>query len=225
MSKIYVTGDTHRDFSRFDVSAFPEQLEMTKDDYVIICGDFGGVWYGKKRDRYTLDQLEAKPFTTLFVDGNHCNFPELYRYPVGEFGQSNVHFIRPTVIHLMRGMVYNIGKHKCFTMGGAESHDKEWRTPGKSWWPQEMPSRTEYDTALNNLDAHNWSVDFVFSHCAPDSVQGLINLSYGHDMLTNFLETVKSDLDYKSWFFGHYHVNKKVDDKHFCLYEQIVRIA
>lgn len=41
---IYITGDTHSDFSRFKENKFPIQTEMTKDDYVIICGDFGGVW-------------------------------------------------------------------------------------------------------------------------------------------------------------------------------------
>lgn len=39
---IYITGDTHAEFSRFSTKRFPEQKEMTKDDYVIICGDFGG---------------------------------------------------------------------------------------------------------------------------------------------------------------------------------------
>ena len=42
---IYITGDTHGEFKyRFNTENFPEQREMTKDDYVIICGDFGGVW-------------------------------------------------------------------------------------------------------------------------------------------------------------------------------------
>ena len=43
---IYVTGDTHGDFERFREDIFPEQKTKTKDDYVIICGDFGGVWDG-----------------------------------------------------------------------------------------------------------------------------------------------------------------------------------
>ena len=38
---IYVTGDTHADFRRFSTREFPEQKELTKDDFVIICGDFG----------------------------------------------------------------------------------------------------------------------------------------------------------------------------------------
>ena len=41
---IYITGDTHADFSRFEEDKFPIKTEMTKNDYVIICGDFGGVW-------------------------------------------------------------------------------------------------------------------------------------------------------------------------------------
>ena len=39
---IYITGDTHADFSRFEENKFSIQSEMTKNDYIIICGDFGG---------------------------------------------------------------------------------------------------------------------------------------------------------------------------------------
>ena len=42
---IWITGDCHSDFHRFSIDVFPEQKEMTKEDVVIICGDFGGVWY------------------------------------------------------------------------------------------------------------------------------------------------------------------------------------
>ena len=76
---IYITGDCHSDFRRFNMDIFPEQKEMTKEDYVIICGDFGGIWYqenseGINKENYWLDWMENKSFTTLFVDGNHENF-------------------------------------------------------------------------------------------------------------------------------------------------------
>ena len=70
---IYITGDTHSDFRRFGKSIFPEQKEMTKKDYCIIAGDFGGVWYGvndkthRKAEDYNLDELNNRSFTTLFV--------------------------------------------------------------------------------------------------------------------------------------------------------------
>ena len=111
---IYVTGDTHGDFTRFDPAIFPEQAEMTKDDYVIICGDFGGVWNTdphNSKENESLDWLESCPFTTLFVDGNHENFDLLNSYPVTEWNGGTVHVIRKNIIHLMRGQVFDIVHH------------------------------------------------------------------------------------------------------------------
>ena len=78
---IYVTGDTHADFKhRFNTRNFPEQKEMTKEDYVIICGDFGGIWdvgWESKNEKHWLDWFEERSYTLLFVDGNHENKEEL----------------------------------------------------------------------------------------------------------------------------------------------------
>ena len=41
---IFLTGDTHGDFSRLRPEVFQEQERLYKEDYVIICGDFGGIW-------------------------------------------------------------------------------------------------------------------------------------------------------------------------------------
>ena len=85
---IYVTGDTHGSQShgmysidgfmhRFNTTSFPEQKEMGKEDYVIICGDFGGIWDTDRfrvrespSEKAGLDWLDQKPFTTLFIPGN-----------------------------------------------------------------------------------------------------------------------------------------------------------
>jgi predicted phosphodiesterase len=73
---IYVCGDTHIpiDIFKLSVGNFPEQKQMTKDDYIIIAGDFGGVWNNSKEELYWRKWLNDKNFTTLFVDGNHENF-------------------------------------------------------------------------------------------------------------------------------------------------------
>ena len=78
---IFLTGDTHGDFQQLGNKHLPQCKEMTRDDYVIICGDFGGLWAGNAHDRYWLDWLNEKPFTTLFVDGNHENFDLLNAQP------------------------------------------------------------------------------------------------------------------------------------------------
>ena len=123
---IYITGDCHSDFTRFSTKKFPVQKDMTKNDYVIICGDFGGVWnymYENTSEKYWLDWLNDKNFTTLFVDGNHENFTRLYEYPIKQWCGGKVHKIRDSVFHLMRGEIYNIDGKKFFTFGGASSHD------------------------------------------------------------------------------------------------------
>ena len=43
---IYVTGDIHlnHDSAKLNSTFFPEGKILTKNDYVIICGDFGFIW-------------------------------------------------------------------------------------------------------------------------------------------------------------------------------------
>ena len=41
---VFVTGDCHAEFNKFSTKNFPEQKGMTRDDIVIVCGDFG-IWH------------------------------------------------------------------------------------------------------------------------------------------------------------------------------------
>lgn len=69
---IYATGDLHGNTLRFRPQYFPERAEMTKDDYMIVCGDFGCIWNGDKSDVPQFDRLEALPFNDLRRDqGRH----------------------------------------------------------------------------------------------------------------------------------------------------------
>ena len=71
---IYLTGDTHIpiDIGKLNTKNFPQQKEMTKDDYVIVLGDFGLLWKKNKTYEYWKKWLEERNFTTLWIDGNHC---------------------------------------------------------------------------------------------------------------------------------------------------------
>jgi len=245
---IYVTGDTHGGFQRFTTKNFPQLRGMGRDDYMIICGDFGGVLAGEQTDGHKLDWLEDKPYTTLFVDGNHENFRLLNSYPEQEWHGGRVHVVRPHVLHLMRGQVFEIGGLTWFTMGGAASHDiqdgildpaepdferRYWalrrmnamfRVLGRSWWPEELPSESEYLTALETLERAKWKADYVITHCAPTGIARTMNRHYEPDALTDFLELVNKKLDFHYWICGHYHDNRNLTAKHILLWEQIVQI-
>ena len=205
---IYITGDTHGEFTRFKKDIFYEQTSLTKNDYVIICGDFGGVWDGGKVQR-----------------------------------------IRPSVIHLMRGQVYEIEGKTFFTMGGGSSHDVSdgilepddplfkqkrkrldarkalYRVNHQSWWKEELPSDEEYETAKANLERYGWEVDYIISHCCPTSIQdALSGGTYLADRLRGFFEEVSQRCQFKYWFCGHYHLNEILKQRYVLLYEQIIQL-
>ena len=224
---IYITGDTHipSDINKLSSKRFPEQKEMTPKDYLIICGDFGGIWRGDNEEKYWLKWLGEKNFTTLFIDGNHENFDMLKEYPETDFFGGKAHKISDKIYHLMRGQIFEIDGKKIFTLGGASSHDKEYRTEGKSWWKEELPFEKELETATENLALHGNKVDFVITHSAPSSIQRTIKPNYEENILTDYLDALKEKLTYKKWFFGHYHIDSQIDEKHFAIFDFIVSIT
>lgn len=222
---IYITGDTHIpiDIKKLNTKNFSVQKNLTRKDYLIICGDFGGIWDGGKQDKYWLDWLNRKNFTILFVDGNHENFDMLNNdFEVVSFLGGKVHKIRSNIYHLMRGEIFVINEKKFFIMGGASSHDKEWRKEGISWWPEELPNAEEYKNALDKLEEHHNTVDYVITHCAATSTQTFLSKEYGADQLTDFLEELRGKLTYKRWCFGHYHQDKIVNDRDMAIYHKIL---
>ena len=247
---VFVTGDTHAGWlHRLNMESFPEQKQLSKDDYVIILGDFG-FWQDTKEERYNLDWLDSRSFTTLWIDGNHENYDRIKELPVEEWHGGKIQRIRPSVIHLMRGQVFEIEGKKIFTFGGASSHDirdgilepdqkkmiKEWnKDPFKlfrinhvSWWKEELPSEEEMQEGLENLRKNGNRVDYVLTHSPYTSLLRQIDGGsgfYQSDILTDYLQQVKQTVDFKHWLFGHMHTNQTYQwERASCLYEQIIQI-
>lgn len=223
---VYITGDTHADLDigKLSTSRFPEQKQLTKNDYVIVCGDFGLCWDASTREKWWQKWLSERNFTTLWVDGNHENFDMLYDIPIKhEFG-AEVREVAPSIYHIERGQVIELDGKKFFCMGGARSHDRHHRKEHVSWWAEEMPSSQEMEHAIQALDANGWKVDYVVTHCAPRSVQTKIAEWYENDPMVSFLEWVKSDLSFEKWFFGHYHIDREIDEKFTALYNKVIQI-
>ncbi|GAA0134934.1 hypothetical protein YSY43_17740 [Paenibacillus sp. YSY-4.3] len=224
---MYITGDLHGyiDISKLNSKRFPQNSRLTKEDFVIIAGDFGLVWDNKNDEKYWRKWLNNKNFTTLFIDGNHENHDMLDSYPVKYWNGGKVHIINDSIIHLMRGQVFTINGYKIFTFGGAKSHDKEHRRENFNWWAREMPSNEEYSEGLKNLDKHNWEVDIVITHTCPSSTVRFLNKALDNssevDELNNYLESIKERLTYQKWYFGHFHNDLKLPEKQRLIYNSI----
>ena len=226
---IYVTGDTHglQDFYKLHIFA-GEHPELTKNDYVIIAGDFGGLWNSSTLVM-DLKPYTELPFTVLFVDGNHENFDLINSYPVETWNGGKVHIIKPDIIHLMRGQVFEIEGKTIFTFGGATSIDKFMRREGISWWRQELPTYEELDEGVANLKRYNNKVDYIITHSCSERAMAYpavrnsasLKLSCPESQLLSNFEDVA---EYKHWYFGHFHIDAELGGRYTALYHNIIEV-
>jgi hypothetical protein len=225
---IYLTGDTHGDLSRLTSANWPKGKSLSKRDYLIILGDFGVLWNPKEdsSSKYWLNWLSKKPWTTLFLDGNHENFDLVDNLQTIDKFDSKVGRAIDGVYHLRRGHVYTIEGITFFAMGGAASIDKAMRVENISWWAREQPSDKELELARYNLKAANHKIDYVLTHTCPTQVKNDLLSAYNYtnnfyDPLEAKLSEIEFSLEYKHWYFGHFHKNITLG-KFTCLYEDII---
>lgn len=208
---IYITGDTHGTIDeRFTL------IHPNPEDHIIILGDFGFIWQAEssKREKELLSELRSIGATILFIDGNHENFDRLCGLPTQARFGADVGVVDTGIYHLRRGKVYTLEDNRFFTMGGALSIDKAFREEGISWWPQEQFSPEDTQRAIETLEIHNYEVDYILTHAAPVTLKKI--LLNGSNRFPNpteaFLESIYPMIRFKTWLFGHYHMNRRIGD-------------
>lgn len=228
---VFVCGDTHghHDIKKLSSKKFPEGQGLTKDDYVIILGDFGLVFHNHRtqEEQYWLEWLNDKPWTTLFFRGNHDNEPKLRSdlKEVSGLGDTLAQIDDFSIYRLLDGHVYSIHGNTFFILGGAHSVDRGRRIEGRDWWPTEEMTFLEQKIVFQNLKLHRWKFDYILSHDAPSYVRDIL---HSHHLETSgtvrMLDQIFLDrkLEFKHHYFGHHHMDRIVYDKHTCCY-QIIR--
>lgn len=215
---IYVTGDTHGDVERFRDAQFKK---LRRGDTLIICGDFGFIWNGSKKEKSVLKKLAALDYTVAFIDGCHENFDLLEAFPVSEWNGGRARIIAPNIIHLMRGQIYTIENKKIFTFGGGHSQDIEFRSESK-WWEREQPSHDEILAALDNLKAHGNNVDYVITHEPPASVKVCLGVDVFQRIEVHALfEEIMNSCRYEKWFFGKCHIDKHIPVRFYAVFNNV----
>ena len=218
---IYITGDTHGDIDYPKLLKLKEK-KLSYDDYLIICGDAGICWsiYDSRRFLSLYNDIGC---TILFIDGNHENFDMLNELPLVEYKGALMHQVDEHIFHILRGEILTLEGKTFFCLGGACSIDKMYRTPHISWWPEEEINKHDIDNAIANLEKVNNKVDYVITHCV-DTKTVMKYFYFKRDICTDQLMFIDKVVDYKHWFFGHYHFDRKIDKKKTCLYQDIVEI-
>ena len=221
---IWITGDTHRDFSRFD--SFCRYNGTTKDDLMIVFGDAALNFSGEKSDRIMKYEVSRLPLTFLFIRGNHEERAESiksYKRKEWHGREILVEDDFSSLLFAIDGEIYDIGGLETITIGGAYSIDKETRILyeplwGKTWWEDKQLSVHEKRRITKKLKERDWKIDCVLSHTAPLKyeprelfLEGVIQSEVDKSM-EQWLDGIEDKLEYKHWWFGHYHGEKDKDN-------------
>ena len=203
------------------------EIEYTKEDYLILAGDVGVCGFSPIDEADTRSVLRNLPVTVLFIDGNHENFQQLDSYPIDIWNGGKVHILEDDIIHLMRGQYFEIEGTSFFTFGGAYSIDRDSRVEGVTWFPEEIPTEEEYDEGMNNLEKHDFQVNYILTHTGPAEVvayMGYGEYSEEETELRRYLQHIADHVEFQAWYFGHFHEDAEIEDTFFCLFDEMIEL-
>ena len=210
-----ITGDTHRNFSRF------KYLDKTPNTGIIILGDVGLNYTLDENDRDTKRALcEQYPYNFYCVRGNHEARPKDVK-GMRRIHDENVNgtvWIEdefPHIRYFCDWGIYEINGLRTLVVGGAYSVDKHYRlSRGMIWHENEQLSAGEMDSCFRNLTREPMSFDLVLTHTCPLSLQptdlflGFIDQSSVDNSMEVWMEELARAIDWKIWLFGHYHADR-----------------
>lgn len=210
--RILVIGDSHCD-TTFIKNMFTK-AEAFDCDALFVVGDFG-FWPKFASGRKFLEEISRmatrakKPL--YWIDGNHEDFDSLEDVYGGLSLRSKPIEIRKGIFYMPRGYSWVWDDVKFAGFGGGTSIDKDYRTEGKDWFPQEL--LTEADVEKSQTIGE---VDILFTHDIHDMsfAQQAIFLRGGDTLKNNTpaqnnrkkLQAIVDNLQPKVIIHGHYHI-------------------
>jgi hypothetical protein len=147
-------GDTHGDLHLAKQSAI---FAAEHGAEIIQVGDWGYLWPGKDKTSELSEIMNRSGVNMRFIDGNHDEHPALAALSI------------PHVIYQPRGSVYEDTDGTRFLFcGGAASIDRDIRVLGRSWWPEETITESEFALAMDAAGP----IHVLVTHDAPDYPPG-----------------------------------------------------
>lgn len=224
---IYITGDIHGNLS--GLQKWCQVMEPKVTDMIVILGDVALNYYGGRKDYERKRQANTLGPDIFCIHGNHEMRPadaDGYQLIDWHGGKAWNDPRFPNLIFAKDGEIYDLDGKKIIVLGGAYSVDKYWRLANDyAWFPNEQPSEEIKEYAVEHLDSINWRVDAVFSHTCPYKYRPVEAMLHGFDQskidtsTEKWLDQIENRLDYRKWYCGHWHINKRIDKMEFLFHD------
>ena len=223
---IYITGDTHREFSRLNYIK-----NIRENDMLIVLGDAGINYCLDNEDISYKEYLKEFKMKIFCVRGNHEERPEnidSYKEVDMFGGKVYIEENYPNLIFAKDGEIYNIDGKSFLVIGGAYSIDKNYRLHyGYKWFKDEQLTDIEMKNILEKVKGKHF--DIVLTHTCPykyeptETFLNDIDQTKVDKTTEHFLDKVEESISYNKWYCGHYHIEKKIDKLQF-MFEKVYEI-
>lgn len=203
MKKTRLIGDIHGKWYEYQLITQPiNHNSIQVGDFGIGFGQ-GDYWHDKVNDFHASKQHR-------FIRGNHDN-PSICKNDM--------------VGYIQDGLIEN----NIMFVGGAWSIDKDYRTPGVSWWQDEELSIPQFNAIIDTYSVVK--PDIMITHDCPSLAAYHMFVRSGKNLgpkalyLSRTGEALQAMFEIhqpKHWFFGHWHhtINMTIDGTMFqCIGE------
>ncbi|MBK8445258.1 MAG: metallophosphoesterase [Micropruina sp.] len=217
--RILLAGDLH--MNKRAALEVIDHAQAVNADLILQVGDFG-FWprarYGGGVEYVTIldDALESAGLELWFVPGNHEDWPEPSKLPIGHDGRRAA---GARIVELPVGYHWTWGATRWLAVGGAPSVDKHLRTEGVDWFPEEEVSERQAAAVIDAgpaevVVAHDAPMGTPFlserlqQHVPPAlrhnwwPLEAIVRADAHQERMRRILEGVRAS----RWFHGHHHV-------------------
>lgn len=134
------------------------------------------------------------------IAGNHDDENNLASLPEEEWNGGKIHRLGKNVLHLMSGYVYALDGLRVLVLGGTSG----------------TISEEEILRTYSSLQEHDNKVHYILTHDyyrrEPDKRDTAFEKLMGY---------IDDNVSYEMWYCGHHHLNKRLNEKHTVVYDEL----
>lgn len=199
--KLRIVGDIHGKFNEYSfynlgVGRTRHMGDPVPPENSVQVGDFGIGFYSPYWHESVRDWMNKYP-GHRFIRGNHDD-PAMCKTMPGYIADGTI-------------------ENDVMYVGGAWSIDREWRTEGKDWWPDEELSIDELNKIFDLYVKHRPRV--MITHDCPTHVSyemfiskgdGLVNTPHIQTRTAQAFQAMFEEYQPEEWYFGHWHYTRQM---------------